>query len=456
MPIYFLLLLLIPFEKNSIIAQSFFGLSIIKWVGFMAIFVALAQNAKLNRSPQLLQTKQGKFFILLTLLVFLNSLLMGQGFVLTKPVLSFISFPIFFFVTLSIVTTVSKVRFAAWAIVLCMFIASQYSLREYLYYTRVYGSGHQSHSTFLDANYYGLSVLIAIPLAYYLYKTCAQKMFRLMFAFILVLLPLTLILSLSRGAVVGFAGVILTSLLISRKKAKAFILLSFVMLVGLFFAPDTLWKRFEGTKIFNSEEDVNLQGAAASSQFRWFILSSGFRMIEDRPLTGVGLGNFKSLSTVYEPRLTRSFIAHNTYLSIAAELGLPALLFFLAIIAYTYRSLWRLRKILIDDPRLALLPNVLIVSLSGFVISATFLSAEYTKLFWLLIFLTIALERIVKEDKEREYNDILAVDAKKLGGHVVMDGAAGTDDSNIDSASDTSGTQAMPPRRPEGWAGGRD
>jgi len=455
MPIYFLLLLLIPFEKNSIIAQSFFGLSIIKWVGMIAILAALAQNSKSNRAPLLLQTTQGKFFILLTLLVLLNSLLMGQGFVLTKPVQSFISFPIFFFVTLSIVTTVSRVRFAAWAIVLCMFIASQYSLREYLYYTRVYGPGHQAHSTFLDANYYGLSVLIAIPLAYYLYKTCADKIFRLMFAFILVLLPLTLILSLSRGAVVGFAGVILTSLLISRKKAKAFILLSFIMLVGLFFAPDTLWKRFEGTKIFNSDEDVNLQGAAASSQFRWFILSSGFRMIEDSPLVGIGLGNFKALSVVYEPRLTKRFIAHNTYLSIAAELGLPALLFFLAIIGYTYRSLWRLRKILIDDPKLALLPNVLIVSLSGFVISATFLSAENTKLFWLLIFLTIALERIVKEQKQRENQDAIDVEARRLAGDGELADTEGNGN-NSENEATADGAQAMPPRRQKGWSGGLD
>ncbi|VAV85697.1 hypothetical protein MNBD_DELTA01-1781, partial [hydrothermal vent metagenome] len=164
---------------------------------------------------------------------------------------------------------------------------------------------------------------------------------------------------------------------------------------------------------------------------------------------------FKSLSIVYEPRLTRRFIAHNTYLSIAAELGLPALLFFLAIIAYTYRSLWRLRKILIDDPKLTLLPNVLIVSLSGFVISATFLSAQNTKLFWLLIFLTIALERIVNEEKARENQDAIDVEVRRPGGDgELADSASGG--VNTGSASNSSDTKGLPPRRPKDWSGGGD
>ena len=68
-------------------------------------------------------------------------------------------------------------------------------------------------------------------------------------------------------------------------------------------------------------------------------------MIKDHPLTGIGLDNFKPLVTRYEGRGGElEKIAHNTYIEIAAEMGIPSLLVFLAILFSVFRTLERVHK----------------------------------------------------------------------------------------------------------------
>lgn len=64
-------------------------------------------------------------------------------------------------------------------------------------------------------------------------------------------------------------------------------------------------------------------------------------IIREFPLTGSGVGTFFRISRNYHfsntPRTRRIENAHNYYLQLCADLGLPALLIFLGIIYYTYR-----------------------------------------------------------------------------------------------------------------------
>ncbi len=107
----------------------------------------------------------------------------------------------------------------------------------------------------------------------------------------------------------------------------------------------------------------------------------------------MGLGNFKANSTYYEPLLGHKGVAHNSYIELAAELGLPALILFLSIIGFTYRDFFSMRRRLKEADLDPLLPNVLMVALTAYVVAGTFLSGQNTKLFWLLVFLSIAIKR---------------------------------------------------------------
>jgi O-antigen ligase len=124
---------------------------------------------------------------------------------------------------------------------------------------------------------------------------------------------------------------------------------------------------------------------------------AALRMIVDNPLLGVGPLNFKALSTSYTG-LDIANIAHNTFLEIAAEFGLPALGVFLLLLAATFRTLGRAERLGDRPPARAIAgwAEGLRSGLVGFLVSGCFVSAQYEKILWLTVFLTIALGAIAE------------------------------------------------------------
>jgi O-antigen ligase len=135
----------------------------------------------------------------------------------------------------------------------------------------------------------------------------------------------------------------------------------------------------------------------ASVEFHKIAWEAGLRMIETHPLFGIGLGNFKPVMRWYAPPGTEwSSIAHNTFIEVAAELGLPALGVFVGILVFAYRSLGRAgRQARIAGDRMMYLAALgLQAGFVGYLVGACSVSAEYTKLFWLVIFLSTCLFRL--------------------------------------------------------------
>jgi O-antigen ligase len=137
-------------------------------------------------------------------------------------------------------------------------------------------------------------------------------------------------------------------------------------------------------------------GAKASTDARWKLVKAGWSMVEQNPLIGVGLGNFKPLSGVYEETIVEDQIGHNTYLEIAAELGIPALLVFVLLLWCAWRSARFTADYFQQAGELQAegIARGFEIGIACFALGATFLSAEYCKQFWMLIFLTAALKRI--------------------------------------------------------------
>ena len=131
---------------------------------------------------------------------------------------------------------------------------------------------------------------------------------------------------------------------------------------------------------------------------------AGFHMIEAHPIAGIGLGNFKPLmpSYMYLPPGTIpdvDSLAHNMFIEVAAELGLPALVIFVSIFWFTYRSLGKLRRspsapILIRETASALQAGLV-----GFAVAGSFVSAEYQKTSWMGFALMFCLMPLAKSRK---------------------------------------------------------
>ena len=89
-------------------------------------------------------------------------------------------------------------------------------------------------------------------------------------------------------------------------------------------------------------EDVPLEGSA---QGRIAVWKGAFRIIANFPLWGTGYGTFGAVVPFYAPELRGSRLdAHNSYLVIAAEMGLPALFIFLWVLFLVIWKTYRLYK----------------------------------------------------------------------------------------------------------------
>ncbi|MCL6441244.1 MAG: O-antigen ligase family protein, partial [Thermoleophilum sp.] len=127
------------------------------------------------------------------------------------------------------------------------------------------------------------------------------------------------------------------------------------------------------------------------------------RMIEANPLLGVGVGNFPEEAGRYllVPGLLRETqfivvdpkVAHNAYLEVAAETGLPGLALFIALLGTAFASCRRawLRAEAIGDRHLSVAARALFVALVAYAVAIVWLSQQYGKQLWLLLALAFAL-----------------------------------------------------------------
>jgi O-antigen ligase len=76
-----------------------------------------------------------------------------------------------------------------------------------------------------------------------------------------------------------------------------------------------------------------------------------WRLIQDHPLTGIGAGGYATVFRVYQSHLLenlRADHAHNDYLQLAAELGMPTAFALIALVwgylGSAARDLWNLRR----------------------------------------------------------------------------------------------------------------
>jgi O-antigen ligase len=164
-------------------------------------------------------------------------------------------------------------------------------------------------------------------------------------------------------------------------------------------ASDAYWDKMRS--IVHPQEDYNF----ASQEGRKAIWGRGIGYMLDHPVFGVGAGNFPTAEGTISPRAELQSrghglkwgAAHNSYIQIGAELGVPGLVFFLAMIGSAVRGLTTLRPRPPPekgaDPRLRPLGQALTGALIGFAAGAFFLSLAYTDALYTLVALAVGLRR---------------------------------------------------------------
>jgi O-antigen ligase len=323
-------------------------------------------------------------FIVYFVITILSFWTEGQYADLNSTFVSNLSFFVFLFVTVTIIDTRRRFRLTLLVATGSMAWASLYVIREWQKYHNIY-SGFRAGWVVGDANYYGVSAVLTIPITYCLMADKQSRSERLFCFASMMITLLGVTLSASRGAFLGIVAAFIYLVLRSPKRLRNLSLVTAILAPLSLLAPSSPLDRI----LHPGGGDIE---AVAIRQAHWH---AGMNMITRHPVFGVGLGNFKSKVREYFDRNeeVEPHIAHQTYIEVAAETGIPSLLIFLAIVFSAFRTLEnaQTRKSSSDRYPVYRVALGMQAGLIGFLVALFFISAQYQKLFWLVIFLSMCL-----------------------------------------------------------------
>jgi len=255
---------------------------------------------------------------------------------------------------------------------------------------------------YYDGNDLATLIASAMPLGLYVVLTQRRLVVRGLALVGLVVLAVGEIRSGSRGgflaclAVVAFVLLRLTTVPARARLAGLVVVL---VVVGA-TSTDKYWTQMQS--IAHPNEDYNTTSDAGRMK-TW---ERGLVYMVSHPVLGVGAGNFPVAEGTISPlaRLQERGIgvrwgaAHNSFLQVGAELGIPGLLLFIGLLATAFISLRRVaRRALTASPPagdVSRLAQSLMAALVGWVVGAFFLSLAYTDMLYTLVALVVALAKI--------------------------------------------------------------
>lgn len=250
--------------------------------------------------------------------------------------------------------------------------------------TRIYGPG----GAFEDNNDYALLLNVAAPIAFFVARAEPNRWLRKACYALSVMMMITVLFTLSRGGFLGLCVVLLGMAWKSKYKVTGLLAIALAGLIAFVIVPNRVVERV-GTISTASETDQSAQMRFNS----WYVCG---QIMEDHPLLGIGPRNMLQLYGRYlETESVR--VAHNSFLQMAVDAGLPALLMFLGLIGSSIWRLRRTRQALKDrapDSPLIAYAHGMEIALVGYLVSAQFLSRHDLELvyeifalassFWLL------------------------------------------------------------------------
>jgi O-antigen ligase len=257
---------------------------------------------------------------------------------------------------------------------------------------------------YYDANDLATLIATALPLGLYFALTHRRIVLRLLSIVGLLVLVVALIRSGSRGGFLAFLAIVAFILLgFTTIRARARVGGLVVILVVLSAsASDKYWAQMQ--TIIHPHEDYNLTDDAG----RVKIWKRGIGYMLDRPMFGVGMGNFQTaegtISTLARRREhgrgVRWGAAHNTFVQAGAELGVPGVLFLIGLIVSVFISLRRVARYGARagpaGTDLSRLAQSLMAGLVGFVVGGFFLSLAYSDMLYTLAALAVALAKVAR------------------------------------------------------------
>jgi len=260
---------------------------------------------------------------------------------------------------------------------------------------------------YYDANEFAALAVISLPLGVYFIARPHPSWRRLASVPAVAALTVAIIWAGSRG---GFLALLAVGafLLVRYTAIHLRWRILTAALLGVVFAAtasDTYWEKMK--TITKPKDDYNVTG----EEGRLKVWKRGIGYMLEHPLLGVGAGNFSTAEGTLSPvaraatvgRGVKWSVAHNSFVQIGAELGVPGLILFAGALLGAFRALGvvrqRARRVRPPGDGGPTSPNAplaqaLSASLIGYVVGGFFLSLAHRDLLLVLLALVAALRKV--------------------------------------------------------------
>lgn len=289
------------------------------------------------------------------------------------------------------------VCFALWPVrgtLVSFFVYKEFDIEGRAYWIQLYS----------NPNDLANMALLQLSMAAALLSTERKGWIRIGAGAALVILPLVILLTQSRGVFIGLVAFLAIVFATHRRRLLLSVRLLAVAVVLISLAPSSVWNRLESlTRATDSAELAKVDGEQGSARERYEIWKVASHIIADHPVTGVGFNAYKPAHFDYsrrydaDPGIQGLWDTHSLYLNVTAETGFPGLLLYLLYIVSVLVPADRVRRQcqgrLPDEARQLL---ILEAGLIGFMTACTFGSLAYLPHLHLHLALLYALAMVYR------------------------------------------------------------
>jgi O-antigen ligase len=296
------------------------------------------------------------------------------------------------FITATIMQKPLQVQRVGWIILLSTLVSVAYGIASMR-------SGAQLALTgfAMNRNRFGVIIALCIPLVFYLYPR-SGRLGRAVLLGLTGVFVMAEALTYSRG---GFLAMLLSLVLsvlfvVHSQRLRLGVWIA-VVVVGLIIAmPQTYWSRM-GSIV------PSLRGGTDTVGQRYQLWAISLKMIRDHPLLGVGAGNFTHQFARYSGIVSLrrgALVAHNAFLAVAAEQGIPGGLLFIALLLAAFVSLRRSYRWARDRGDDEVADLTICFSVILFILTTQCMKGNYehTKYLWVALGMTVALQGMSGRD----------------------------------------------------------
>jgi putative inorganic carbon (HCO3(-)) transporter len=273
--------------------------------------------------------------------------------------------------------------------------------------SRVFGP---PDSFLADNNAFGLAINVCLPILFFLARAERRRWLRLLLYLCFVSGIVSVLLTYSRGGLLGLTMVLGMIMLRSRHKILAAFAATAAVFIILALAPPAWMNRM------GRFAEGNLDATANQRLVSW---ETAWNFSHDFPITG---GSFDALPDIYifqryQPRaLPDGLLAsgpHSIYFQLLADQGFVGLTLFLLLLASCFFTLFRIRRIARKVPEANWLVDyslMIEIALLGFLTSGAFLGFVYLDLIYQIIGITAVLQVLLRKELEA-LSDVRTVEA---------------------------------------------